>query len=104
MRGGLTNRVYVVTRWRNIGDGGDVEALEKFDVTDQYDALVQDAGAGAGRRSRKAPGALDRKCPTCGAGAGARCVRAGGTETGEPHAARRTPAASDPRQETIPDA
>ena len=58
----------------------------------------------SGRASRHAPDALNRKCPTCGAGAGARCVRAGGAETGEPHAARRKPTRRDPRQMGLDDA
>lgn len=38
MRGGLTGRVYVVTRYRDLGDGR-YEALAKFDVTEDYEAL-----------------------------------------------------------------
>jgi hypothetical protein len=42
VRGGLTGRVYVVTRYRDLGEGR-LEALEKFDVTDQYEALASAA-------------------------------------------------------------
>lgn len=42
MRGGLSGRVFVVTRYKDLG-GGTIEALEKFDVTDDYNALA-DAG------------------------------------------------------------
>lgn len=38
MRGGLSDRVFVVTKWRDMGEGR-VEALMKHDVTEQYDAL-----------------------------------------------------------------
>lgn len=36
---GLTGRVYVVTRYKELGDGR-FESLEKFDVTDDFQALV----------------------------------------------------------------
>jgi hypothetical protein len=39
MRGGLSNRVYVVTRYRDLGNGM-IEALEKFDVTEEFEILV----------------------------------------------------------------
>lgn len=39
MVGGLTNRVYVVTRYRDLGDGC-IEALEKFDVTEDFEAIL----------------------------------------------------------------
>lgn len=39
LRGGFSNAVYVVTKWRDHGEGR-VEALEKFDVTEQFDHLV----------------------------------------------------------------
>lgn len=38
MRGGLSGRVFLVTRWRDLGEGR-VEALRKVDITDQYEAL-----------------------------------------------------------------
>lgn len=38
LRGGLTGRVYAVTKWRDLGEGR-IEALVKHDVTDQYEAL-----------------------------------------------------------------
>lgn len=37
-RGGLSGRVYVATVWENVN--GIFEALQKFDVTDQFNALV----------------------------------------------------------------
>ena len=43
VRGPLSDRVYVVTRYRVTG-GGAVEALTKYDVTDQFRALVADEG------------------------------------------------------------
>lgn len=39
MRGGLSNRVYVVTRYRDLGNGS-IEALEKFDVTEEFEAMI----------------------------------------------------------------
>lgn len=39
-RGGLSGRIYVVTKWRDLGNGA-IEAVEKFDVTDQYDDLYE---------------------------------------------------------------
>lgn len=39
LRSGLTGRVYVVTRYKELGDGR-FESLEKFDVTDDFQALV----------------------------------------------------------------
>jgi hypothetical protein len=41
--GGITSRVYVVTRWRDLG-GGLIEAVEKHDVTDQFEALAAQRG------------------------------------------------------------
>lgn len=38
MRGGLSGRVYVVLRYRDL-DNGSIEALEKHDVTDDFAAL-----------------------------------------------------------------
>jgi hypothetical protein len=35
MRGGLSGRVYAVLRYRDLGDGT-YEALEKYDVTDDF--------------------------------------------------------------------
>jgi hypothetical protein len=40
MFGGLTKTVYVVTRYRHLGDGR-YEAQEKFDVTDQFVNLAR---------------------------------------------------------------
>lgn len=40
VRSGLTNTVYVVTRYKDRDDQGHFEALEKYDVTDQFDALI----------------------------------------------------------------
>lgn len=37
--GGLTNTVYVATRYKELS-GGIVEALEKYDVTDQLKPLL----------------------------------------------------------------
>lgn len=37
LRSGLTGRVYVVTRYKELGDGR-FESLEKFDVTDDFQA------------------------------------------------------------------
>lgn len=39
VEGGLSNRVYVVTRYKTHDDGL-IEALEKYDVTDEFDALA----------------------------------------------------------------
>lgn len=39
LRSGLTDRVYVVTRYRERGDGI-VEAITKYDVTDEFAALA----------------------------------------------------------------
>lgn len=39
MRGGLSGRVYVVTRYRDLGDGN-YEALEKYDVTEEFEAMI----------------------------------------------------------------
>lgn len=52
MRGGLSNRVFVVTRYKDLGDGM-IEALEKYDVTDDFDVLA----------SRKAKWRIE--CPMC---------------------------------------
>lgn len=39
MCSGLTNRVYVVTRYKDLGDGR-IEAIEKYDVTEDFVALL----------------------------------------------------------------
>jgi hypothetical protein len=41
MRGGLSGRIYVVTRYRELGNGS-VEALEKYDITEEFDAMVRE--------------------------------------------------------------
>jgi len=41
MRGGLTGRIYVATRYRELANGA-VEALEKFDVTEDFERLGVD--------------------------------------------------------------
>ena len=63
MRGGLSGRIYVVTRYRDLG-GGAVEALEKYDVTEDYNAIVETSGVTEPRRV----GALgtERRCCRCG--------------------------------------
>lgn len=43
VRGPLSDRVFIVTRYKVHG-GGRIEALTKYDVTDQFDALVADEG------------------------------------------------------------
>ncbi|HWD42496.1 MAG TPA: hypothetical protein VHM23_02025 [Actinomycetota bacterium] len=41
LRGGLTGRVYVVTRYKVLdAERGRIEAITKYDVTDQFNALV----------------------------------------------------------------
>jgi hypothetical protein len=49
-RGPVSGRVYVVTHGKVTGEGDEgrqrVEASVKFDVTDQFDALVRDTGEG----------------------------------------------------------
>lgn len=35
MQGGLSGRIYVVTKYRELGNDS-VEALEKFDITDDF--------------------------------------------------------------------
>jgi hypothetical protein len=37
-RGWLSGRVFLVTRWRDLGEGR-IEALKKTDITEQYEAL-----------------------------------------------------------------
>lgn len=39
VRGGLTGRVYVLTRYKVRSDGG-YEAIEKHDVTEDFELLV----------------------------------------------------------------
>jgi hypothetical protein len=39
MRSELTGTVYVVTSYKDLGEGR-IEALKKYDVTDQFNALV----------------------------------------------------------------
>lgn len=38
MRGGLSGRVFVVTRYKDLG-AGLIESLEKFDVTEDFEHL-----------------------------------------------------------------
>ena len=40
VRGGLTGRIYVVTAYTRHGDGR-IVSRRKFDVTDQFDELLQ---------------------------------------------------------------
>lgn len=47
MRGGLSGRVYVVTRYRDLGNGT-IEALEKFDVHDDFLAMIEEIKAPVG--------------------------------------------------------
>jgi len=42
-RGGLTGAVYVITRYIDKGDR--IIALEKYDVTEQFDALKDGEGS-----------------------------------------------------------
>lgn len=41
MRGGLSGRVYVVTSYRDLGNGN-VEALVKHDITDDFTTLANE--------------------------------------------------------------
>lgn len=41
MRSGLTGSVWIVTRYREDA-AGPYEALEKYDVTDQFDAILEE--------------------------------------------------------------
>ncbi len=43
IQGGLSSRIFAVTRYRQRGDGT-VEALEKHDVTDEFFALCARLG------------------------------------------------------------
>lgn len=44
MRGRLTGSVFIVTRYKEDA-AGPYEALEKYDVTDQFDALLEEIKA-----------------------------------------------------------
>lgn len=44
-QGGLSGRVFVITRYTDPDEKGNVEALEKFDVTDQFEALADERAA-----------------------------------------------------------
>jgi len=46
MRGGLSGRIYVVTRYRDLGDGL-IEALEKYDVTEDFEAVTTERNTSA---------------------------------------------------------
>lgn len=51
LEGGLSGAIYVVTRYKDLGEGR-WEASEKFDVTDDFRALAAEvwaSGYGAGR-------------------------------------------------------
>lgn len=39
MRGGLSNLVYVVVRYKDLGNGM-IESLEKYDVTEDFQELA----------------------------------------------------------------
>ena len=39
-RSDFTGTVYVVTKWKDLGDG-QIEAVEKYDVTEQFRKLVE---------------------------------------------------------------
>lgn len=41
LRSGLTGRVYAVTRWK-VRPNGSIEAVKKFDVTDEFEALINE--------------------------------------------------------------
>lgn len=48
MRSALTGRVYVVTRYKILGENDgyrSYEALEKFDITDQFEQMVSEDAA-----------------------------------------------------------
>jgi hypothetical protein len=46
LRGGLSGRVYVVTRYKVLDpERGRIEAITKYDVTDQFNALVAEGAA-----------------------------------------------------------
>jgi hypothetical protein len=43
LRGGLSGRIYVVTRYKVLdAEKGRIEAITKHDVTDQYEALLRE--------------------------------------------------------------
>jgi hypothetical protein len=51
VRGGLTDRIYVVTRYKVLdAERGRIEAITKYDVTEQYEAL-KSGGPSADRGS-----------------------------------------------------
>lgn len=52
VRGGLSGRVFAVTKWKATPERGDEawEALEKHDVTDDFDSLMAQALAEARAR------------------------------------------------------
>jgi hypothetical protein len=42
LRSGLTDRVWIVTRYKVLdAERGRIEAITKYDVTDQFNALVE---------------------------------------------------------------
>ena len=43
-RSDLTNRVYGVVRWRDLGNGR-IEAIEKYDITEELQAVADDLRA-----------------------------------------------------------
>jgi hypothetical protein len=46
LQSGLTGRVYVVTRYKVLdAEKGRIEAITKYDVTDQFNALVAERDA-----------------------------------------------------------
>lgn len=40
LRSELTERWWVVTKWRKEGDRGGIRAVQKFDITDQIKAIL----------------------------------------------------------------
>jgi hypothetical protein len=59
VRGGLTGRIYAVTRWKATPERGvDAwEAIEKFDVTDDFDVLCENLSDVAQRAEDRDRGA-----------------------------------------------
>lgn len=49
MRGGLSGRVFVVTRYKDLGDGL-IESLEKFDVTEDFSQVCYEINGGQDKR------------------------------------------------------
>jgi len=49
MLSSLTNRVYIVTAYKDLGEGR-IEARTKFDVTDQFEALLPEPPTANARR------------------------------------------------------